>query len=148
MNVGLRGAITVQLFHGITSQNTHLVTSVISFSLVLDVSVSGAVAAKYLQSSLRWNNIQVLNTRSSWSLLQQYAKIQKYLYDYDMTKGTLFELANPYPHTPITKHLSGIPDTADLRFWCVLKVIHMQFRLRCRINNYLCNRQSINVHTV
>jgi len=86
-------------------------------------------------------SIQVLNTRSSWSLLQQCANIQKYLYNYDMTKGTLFELANPYPHTPITKHLSGIPDTAGLGFWCVLIVLHMQFRLSFRINNYLCNRQ-------
>ena len=59
------------------------------------------------------------------------------MYDYDMTKVTLFEIANPYEDTPITKHLSGIPDTAGLGFWCVLKVFRMKFRLMCRLNNYL-----------
>ena len=64
-----------------------------------------------------------------------------FIYDNDMTKGTLFEIANPYEDTPTTKHLSGIPDTVGLGFWWVLKVLHMQFRLRCQINNCLCNRQ-------
>ena len=71
-------------------------------------------------------SILVLNTRSSWSLFQRCANTQNYLYDYDMTKRTLIELAYPYPHTPITKQLSGIPDTAGLGFWCVFKFLHMQ----------------------
>ena len=44
MNVGLRGAVTMYAsFHEIVSQNTHFVTSVITFSSVLDVSVSEAL---------------------------------------------------------------------------------------------------------
>jgi len=70
-------------------------------------------------------SIQVLNTRSSWSLFQQCAIIQKYIYDYDMTKGTLFEFANPYRHTQITKQVSGIPDTAGLGFRCVLEFLNI-----------------------
>ena len=36
------------IFHEIVSQNTHFVTSVISFSSVLDVSVSGTVCSLIL----------------------------------------------------------------------------------------------------
>ena len=95
-------------------------------------------------------SILVLNTRLSWSLFRQCAKIQKYIYDYDTTKGTLIEIEIPYPHTPITKHLSGIPDTSSLLFWCVFKFLHMQFRLRCRLNivsvtdNHQCSHRLMN----
>ena len=41
-----------------------------------------------------------------------------------MTKITLIELANPYPHIPITMQLSETQDTASLGLWCMLKNLH------------------------
>ena len=48
-----------------------------------------------------------------------------------------YKQVNPYPQTQITMQISGIPDTAGLGFWCLFKVLHMQFQIGCRLNNCL-----------
>ena len=64
---------------------------------------------------------------------------QQYIYDYDMNRRTLIELANPYPHTPITMQSSR--NAAGSGFRCMLKLLQMQFQFGCRLNNCLCSRQ-------
>ena len=64
-----------------------------------------------------------------------------------MTKRTLIELANQYPHIPITMQLSEIQDTAGLGFWCMLKFLHMQFQFGYPFNDCI-QQTTIKVRTV
>ena len=147
----MRDAITMHaIFHEIVSQNIHFVTSVFSFSSILDFSVPGTVCSlilTILHSLELLENCSYTIELISIPTMGPLSRI-----DYYMTKRTLTELANPYPHTPITMQLSEIPDTTGLKFWCMFKFLHMQFRFGCRSNNCLCNRQPrftpSKVHTV
>ena len=124
------------IFYEIVSQNTHFVTFVISFSLVLAVSVSETVCSLILTIlhplKLLANNSYTIELTSipAMGLLSSIT-------DHNMTKRTLIEMANAYPQILIIVRLSGIPETAGLGLWCMFKFQHMQFQFGCQLTNCL-----------
>ena len=121
MNVGLRSANTMHaiwIFHEIVSQNTQFITSIISFSSVLDVSVSGVVCSLILTIH---HSLELLaNCSYTIELISiQTMSLPSSIYATTtwLFERTLIELVNPYPHTPITMQVIGIPGTTGLGFW-------------------------------
>ena len=115
--------------------------SVILFSSVPDVSVSwyGLQLNPYNPPFV--GSTSKLQLHHQADLNSNYGPFQQYIHDYDMTKRTLIEFANPYPHTPITMQSSRNPDTAGSGFRCMFKFLQMPVQFGCRLNNCLCNRQ-------